>query len=61
MLVYFKMFIFDDLSERLGMEEKPSKAMNICLCIHWGIISKQMETQIRVILEGLGKRLFMKV
>ena len=35
--------------------------MNICLCIHWGIISKQMETQIRVILEGLGKRLFMKV
>lgn len=59
-LVYFKMFIFDDLSERLGMEEKPSKAMN-CLCFHWGIISKHMETQIRVILEGLRKRLFMKV
>lgn len=59
-LVYFKMFIFDDLSERLGMEEKPSKAMSY-LCFHWGIISKHMETQIRVILEGLRKRLFMKV
>ena len=60
-LVYFKMFVFDDPSERLGMEEKPSKAMNICLCIHWGIISKQMDTQIRVTLEGLRRRLFVKV
>ena len=55
------MLIFDDLSERVGMEEKPSKAMKICLCMRRGIISKQMETQIRVILDGLRKRLFVKV
>lgn len=43
------------------MEEKPSKATKICLCMRRGIMSKQMETQIRVILVALRERLFVKV